>query len=257
MSDLAPFAEPWTDADAEYHGLRPATEGGSLFCGVTHQEYAVNGVTYQWPRSIVTLKWSMSFSRLGKLSDMDFKDCATAWLKEISDCCNRVYEYVANPRAANIVYGVKKLDGRNGVLALHDLPVGNVTPDTQLLCWFDDSEAWTISDTPQQGEIDVYTTGGHEAEHGEGLGHKPASVTAPARIAPIYDPRMRYLQEADKAELIRRNGPRIVVPSPNLPPSSPPGSKPVIIECENAKVYQPGSTLLWQGPIKIELPRVK
>jgi hypothetical protein len=229
----AEWAKPWTDAELADLGIRPVTEGGKLFCGVTLQEYAIGGVTHQWPRAIVTLNWSMNFSRLGSLSDMDFKDCATAWLKEISDNCNRVYKYVANPRLANILYTVQRLDARMGVLADMQIPVGNMTPDSQLVGRFDDSEDWVISDDPKEGQIDLYRVGGHETQHAEGCGHKPSNITAPARIAPTYSRTIRYMQPADVSELVRRNGPARnlppVVPVPPAPPAvpAPPGSASV------------------------------
>lgn len=199
-------------------GLRPVTEGGVLYCGVTAQEYAIGGVTYQWPRSIRKLRWSLNFSRLGQLSDMDFKDAATVWFKEISDCCDRVFEYVQNTRLANILYTVQRLDGPSNVLADMQIPVGNVTEDTQLIGRFDDSEGYTLKTTPGPGEIGLYPVGLHETEHAMGLGHKPASVNAPALIAPVYNPLVRNLQAADIAELQRRYGkPTVVVPPAPTP----------------------------------------
>ena len=224
-----PTAEQRADWEADFTpqekdalGLRPVTEGGILYCGVTFQEYAINGVTYAWPIAIKKLRWSLNFSRLGQLSDLDFKDAATTWFKEISDCCDRQFEYTSNTRLANILYTVQRLDGKNGVLADMMIPVGNVNESTQLIGRFDDSEGYTLSTTPGQGEIGLYPVGLHETEHSMGLGHKPANVTAPALIAPVYNPLIRNLQAADIAELQRRYG-KPIAPTPPPPTPAPSG----------------------------------
>lgn len=200
-----------TDKEQELLGLRPVTEGGVLYCGVTVEEYAIGGVTYSWPAAIRKLRWSLNFSRLGRFSDMDFKDRATTWFKEIADCCDREFEYISNPRLANILYTVQRLDGKSGVLADMQIPVGNMTPDSQLVGRFDDSEEWT----DEGGGILLYPVGLHETEHAMGLGHKPANVREPALISPAYNPLIRTLQAADIAELQRRYGkPKVVTPPP-------------------------------------------
>lgn len=215
--------------------MRPVTEGGVLYCGVAVQEYAIGGVTYAWPKSIKKLRWSLNFSRLGQLSDKDFRDAATVWLKEISDCCDRQYEYTSNTRLANILYTVERLDGPSSVLADARLPVGNVTPDTQLIVRFDDSEGWTLATSPGQGEIGLYPVGLHETLHTEGLGHKPSNVNRKALISPVYDPNVRNLQAADIEELIRRNGlPAVVTPPP--PPTPVKGS--TFTFARGAETYQ-------------------
>lgn len=217
--ERAEWAKDFTPQEAEGLGLRPVTEGGVLYCGVAVEEYAIGGVTYAWPLAIRKLRWSLNFSRIGQLSDLDFKDAATVWFKEISDCCDREFEYTSNPRLANILYTLQRLDGRSGVLADMMLPVGNVSPDTQLTGRFDDAEGWTLAEKPRQGEIGLYPVGLHETEHALGLGHKPASVNALALIAPAYNPLIRNLQAADIAELQRRYGkPKTASPPPPAEP---------------------------------------
>ena len=217
------WAQDFAPDEQEVHGMRPVTEGGVLYCGVTIQEFAIGGVTYAWPAAIKKLRWSLNFSRLGQLSDLDFKDAATTWFKEISDCCDRQFEYVSNTRLANILYTVQRLDGKSGVLADMQIPVGNVNEGTQLTGRFDDSEGYTLSTTPGQGEIGIYPVGLHETEHAMGLGHKPSNVNAPALIAPVYNPLIRNLQAADIAELQRRYGKPSVV-TPPLPTTPVKGS---------------------------------
>lgn len=223
--------------------LRPVSEGGMIFCACTVEEYSISGVTYSW-LPVREITWGVDFSRLGSLSDMDCKDCFTAALKEISACCDFSHKYVANARAANLLITTKRLDGSSGVLADCQVPVGNMTPDSQLLMRLDDSENWAITEKPRGGEIDLYRVFLHEAEHGHGLGHKPASIQSPALIAPLYSPALRNLQAADKSELVRRYGPSKVITPPA--PAPQPGAKPVQVV-----VIQDGKQ--WSG----ELPRVK
>lgn len=193
-------------ADPALFGLRSVLSGGRVFCGVTEEQFAINGTTYRWPPG-TRLRWALGFSRLGNLSDLDCKAAIEQGLAEISAACNLTHEYTSNPRTANLLATVTRLDGPNGVLADHQIPVGNVNDSTQLLGRYDDGETWTISDSPGQGEIDFYRVALHELLHGHGLGHKPANIAAPALIAPTYSRTVRNLQPADVAELVRRYGP--------------------------------------------------
>lgn len=234
---------PWEMLDAELE--RPVGAGGGMFCGVSEEQFAINGVTYAWPKGS-KLKWGIAFSRLGHLSDMDCKDAITAALKEISDCCDITHEYVSNPLAANLKITTQRLDGPNGVLADCQIPVGNVSVDTtQLLMRLDDGEQWVLSENPQPGTIDFYRVFLHESEHGHGLGHKPPSVQAPALIAPIYSPVIRHLQEADKAELVRRYGVNVPSPVPQ-PPVPVPGGSPI-----TATVTIAQSGKKWSGEVTL------
>lgn len=227
MNGNTNYAAPYTEAEQELYGLRPVTDGGIAFCGV-EEDFAINGVTLKWPKTIQVITWGINFSRLGTLSDMDFKDAATTWLREIEEACDRIYRYVADPGKANLLYTKTTLDGRNGVLANMQLPYGNIHAGTQLVGKFDDSEGWVLSDTPQQGEIDAYRTGLHETLHFEGLGHAPADLNKPALIAPMYSLQIRHLQAADTSELQRRRGKPVVNPVP-ADPVNPTLGKPIEI----------------------------
>lgn len=245
-----PWTAPYSETEQDKFGLRPVTDGGMAFCGVSEEHFAINGVTHQWPRSIRKILWSVTFSRLGSLSDMDFKDAATVWLKEISDACDRVYEYTSNPGVANLLYTRERLDGPSGVLADMRIPMGNVTPNTQLQGRFDDSEGWVLADKPKQGEIDVYRTGLHETLHFEGLGHAPFNLNQAAIIAPMYSLAIRHLQPADIAELVRRRGLPVVPPAPTPTPTNPSLGKPITV---HHKTEQDGKE--WSGTFVV--PRTK
>jgi hypothetical protein len=217
-----------SDELAAMYGLRSALDGGVIFCGVSEEQFAISGVTYAWPKNS-HLTWSLGFSRLGTLTDLDLKGAYEEAFKEISNACAITHEYVANPRSANILVNVARLDGPSGVLADMQIPVGNVSVNsTTLLGRIDDAEAWGLFESPPAGKIDFYRVALHELLHAHGLGHKPANINAEALIAPMYNPRIRHLQPADKAELVRRYGlPTLppVVPAP-APATPAPGAKP-------------------------------
>jgi hypothetical protein len=219
------FSSATADEQAmlEMHGLRSVTDGGTLFCGVTEEQFAIGGFTYKWPASMKTLRWGMNFARLGQLSDLDFKDAATRWFQEISACCDLSFEYVADFDKANIQYTIRRLDGPRGVLADMQIPVGNLNPTSKVLGRFDDSEMYVLSDNPREGEIDLFRVGEHETEHGLGLGHQPVNVAPEkkALIAPIYSLEIKRLQLADRLELQRRYGNATVQPPPVTPIAKP------------------------------------
>lgn len=206
--------------DPAMYGIRSATDGGLLFCGVTEEQFAINGTTYQWPRGS-HLTWGLGFSRLGKLSDLDCKGAIEEALREISSSCNLTHEYSPNHRAASILITAQRLDGPSGVLADMQIPVGRVSPmTTQLLGRCDDGEEWTIAQNPARGTIDFYRVILHELLHAHGLGHGPVDRSNPALIEPTYSLTIRNLQARDKAELVRRYGP--AKSGQTKPPVAPP-----------------------------------
>lgn len=223
-----------------------ALEGGSLFCGVTAEAFAINGVTYRWPPGS-RLTIGVGFSKLGELSDMDCKDVILAAVKEPAAASNVSFEIVTNALAANVRLVRNRLDGPSGVLAQMGIPM-NPRPDTQLIGEFDDSESWGIYESPPAGRIDFYRVFLHEFEHALGLGHKPASVRDPALIAPVYSPAIRHLQPVDVSELVRRYGAPPVAPQP---PAS--GGKPVNYKGVH-EISQDGK--VWRGEVSGVLQRV-
>jgi hypothetical protein len=212
---------------AQLYGLRSVADGGHLFCGVAEQQFAIDGVTYQWPRGS-HLTWGLAFNRLGELSEADLVDCFAAALKEISDCCDITHEFVRNWQSANLFVQLDHLDGPSGVLADCQIPVNAKVDRTQLRMRLDSKEAWGLFANPPAGKIDLYRVVLHELLHGHGLGHKPANVNVPALIAPLYDTRIRHLQAADKAELVRRMGPR-KEQAPSVPAPTTPGAMDKLI----------------------------
>lgn len=214
-----------TDAELDLYGFRSAADGGILFCGVTEEAFAINGRTYQWPRGM-KLTWGIGFSRLGTLSDLDCKGAYEQAFAEICGCCQFDAAYNPNGKTANFIALSTQLDGPNGVLAQHRIPVGNVGQGTVLTGEYDNGEHWAIG-VNVGAAIDFFRVALHELLHGCGLGHAPVDKNNPALIEPTYSRTIRNLQPRDIAELQRRYGKR-ETPVPTPVPTPAPAGKTII-----------------------------
>lgn len=192
----------------EAMGVKSAAEGGLLFCATVSEPFAINGVTYQWPRNS-KLKWNLGFTSLGSLNDMDLKGVYEGCFKEIMAACQVDFEYTANPDAANILVNLANMDGPSGVLADMQIPVGSIQ---QVLGRIDKQDSWVIAESPPGNMLDIYRVALHELLHAMGLGHAPVIRDNPALIEPTYNRNIRHLQPRDIAELVRRYGSRIGSP---------------------------------------------
>jgi len=200
-------------------------QGGTGFCGVNVQEYAINGTTYFW-RKGSKLKIALDFDDLGQLTSSQVKEAIEAAINEVRATTDGLlFELFTPTLSANLVCKLARLDGPNGVLADCGIPPVNADPgSTQLQMRIDTGEVWRLFDQQVSGAIDFLRVFLHEFEHFLGLGHKPASIAKPALIAPIYSPIIRGLQEADKEEIVRRYGGKTTpVQPPVTPPSIPAG----------------------------------
>lgn len=227
-----------------------------MFCGVTAEQFAINGRTHQWPRGSL-LTWGVAFSRLGEMSDMDVKDAIIEVLKEPANACDVSFKYIQNALQANVRLILSRLDGPSGVLAQAGIPMPNARPEnTQLTLEFDDSEPWGLFANPPSGRIDFYRVALHEFLHILGLGHRPPSVREPALIAPIYSPVLRHLQPADIGELVRRYGAPKPLPSgPAEPPVA--GALPIhFSEVKNVWQGEGANKKLFRGTVEGTLQRV-
>ena len=216
------------EAMADLYGMKSVVDGGKLFCGVSEEHFAINGTTFQWPKGIKTLTWGVMFARLGNLSDMDMKDMLLHCFEEVATNCDLNFEYVAKADKANLYMVTEEMDGKSGVLADAQVPMGNVTQASRFRLRYDIGEAWCISDNPPQGSIDAYRTSLHEILHLLGLGHKPVDVSLPALISPTYSRTIRNLQPVDIEELQRRYDPS-KKPQPVVPLPTP-GAQPIMFE---------------------------
>jgi hypothetical protein len=208
-------------------------QGGSGFCGVNVQEYAINGVTYGWKRGS-RLKIAVDFDDLGALRSNQVKEIIEAQINQIRAVTDGItFDLFTPTLSANIVCKLARLDGPNGVLADCQIPQPNASPDnTQLLMRIDTGEVWGYFTSQRiNGIIDFGRTWLHEFLHGIGLGHQPASIQKPAIIQAMYNPLLWLLQDTDKSEIVRRYGGAAVkpAPAPVPPPLGAPSEIPVVV----------------------------
>jgi hypothetical protein len=199
--------------------------GGSGFCGVTAQEYAIGGTTHYW-RKGSKLKIALDFDDLGVLRANQVREIIEAQVNQVRAVTDGLsFELFTPSLSANLVCKLARLDGPSGVLADCGIPMPNASPDnTQLQMRIDTGEAWRhFTSERVNGAIDFGRTWLHEFLHFLGLGHKPTSISDPAIIAPSYNPLLWLLQQADKGEIVRRYGGRTtpIVPVPPIPPVTP------------------------------------
>lgn len=219
-------------------------QGGGGFCGVTQESFAINGVTHHW-RKGSKLKIAVDFDDLGQLRSDQVKEAIEAAVNEVRATTDGLtFDLFTPSMSSNLVIRLARLDGPNGVLADCQIPQPNASPDnTQLLMRIDTGEVWRLFEGQLNGAIDFQRVWLHEFEHFLGLGHKPASITKPALIAPIYSPIIRGLQDADKEEIVRRyGGAAPTAPAPPAPTGQIKGEIKVVI---NGVAY--GAS----GPLKV------
>lgn len=209
-----------------------------LFCGQNDQGFAINGITYRWPVS-KGLTWGLGISRLGSLSDLDLKQMYLDIWAEIGAVVDFDVQYNPNPRAANFLVLSRRLDGPSGVLAQAGIPMPQFDATSQLQVEWDDSELYGLWINPPAGKIDAYRVGLHEGLHWMGLGHGAIDRANPALIEPQYNPRIRHLQQRDKAELLRRYPAAKVKPDSPAAPAAPPSDQfPAVLLEQGGQVYR-------------------
>lgn len=206
---------------------------GRLFCGQNNQGFAINGVTYAWPKAVRALTFGLGVSRLGPLSDMDLKQVYLEIFEEINTVIDLPITYVSNHRAANFLVIANRIDGPSGTLAQAGIPMPHFNQNSQLTVEWDDAESYVLAENPPPGKIDIRRVGSHEALHLLGLGHAAVDRRDPALIEPQYNERVRYLQPRDKKELLRRYPPAKIAPDPVPAPTPAPipaGDKLIVEE---------------------------
>jgi hypothetical protein len=197
--------------------------GGTGFCGVNVQEYAINGVTYAWKRGS-KLKIALDFDDLGQLRANQVREIIEAQINQIRAVTDGLsFELFTPTLSANIVCKLARMDGKNGVLADCQVPPPNASPaNTQLNMRLDTGENWRYFTSERiDGAIDLGRTWLHEFLHGIGLGHQPQSIQKPAIIQPAYNPLLWLLQDTDKGEITRRYGGRTTPIEPPPAPGAP------------------------------------
>jgi hypothetical protein len=208
-------------------------QGGTGFCGVVQESFAINGTTHYW-RKGSRLKIALDFDDLGQLTASQVKEAIEAAVNEVRATTDGLtFDLFTPTLSANLVCKLARLDGPSGVLADCGIPTPNADPSrTQLQMRIDTGEVWRLFAQQMNGAIDFQRVWLHEFLHFLGLGHKPASIAKPALIAPMYSPIIRGLQEADKEEIVRRYGGAVAKPVPVPTPGVVPAELAVRIELD-------------------------
>jgi hypothetical protein len=116
-----------------------------------------------------------------------------------------------------------RIDGRNGILAQSELPIGFTPQFTrQISQLYDTGENWTLSGNPPANRIDLGRVMCHELGHAIGIGH----ITDGNLMAPMYSTQIALPRNGDVTEARARYG----SPAPVSPPPPPPPGGSLIIE---------------------------
>ena len=162
------------------------------FCGISNNllELARTG-QYRWQ------KHDLTFCIVDRVPGFQVDDFAgvihkgfTAW----TDICDRTIKPVTDYRKADFLVLARRIDGRNGILAEHQLPPGN---DMQLRGWLDLGERWTL-----EMLLGVWT---HEVGHGFGISHTDVPKSL---MNPYYNPAISTPQQWDRQAIESLYGPK-------------------------------------------------
>jgi predicted Zn-dependent protease len=180
--------------DTDFNGVK--------ICGVPDH---LGDLTAKWPMLDVSIYAD------GSIGGVPFADAVAYAIKAWNDVCGLRLSHSTNQRTANIVVAQGLIDGRNGVLAQSELPVG-FSPSfmRQLAQKYDTGEAWTLSANPPAGRIDLGRVMAHEIGHAIGIGH----ISDGNLMAPVYSTSIALPRNGDVTEARARYG----APAPSVPP---------------------------------------
>lgn len=184
---------------------------GARICGVPDH---LGDVSAKWPMLDV------SIFAAGSIGGVLFADAVAYAAKAWNEVCGLRLVHSTNQKTANIALGQGPIDGRNGVLAQSELPVG-FSPSfmRQLQQQYDTGEVWTLSANPPSGRIDLGRVMAHEIGHAIGIGH----ISDGNLMAPTYSTSIALPRNGDVTEARARYGSPAAVPPPVNPP--PAGSE--------------------------------
>ena len=120
----------------------------------------------------------------------------TKAIKPWDDVSGVVTSPTTDLSSANILIGVRRIDGPRGVLAEAELPCGNIHERTQLRVWGDVSDRWTVAENPPGDKADVIRVYRHEFGHSMGIGHNTDGVTNA-----LMDPQISHLRELQQWDI--------------------------------------------------------
>jgi hypothetical protein len=175
------------------------------FCGISQNllELARTG-QYRWNKRDLAY---CIYDRVPGLAADDFADVIGAGFKAWAEVCDLRFSAVIDYRKADFLVLARRIDGKGGVLAEHQLPPGN---DMQLRGWLDIGENWNLDML-----LGVWT---HELGHGMGLSHTnvPKSL-----MNPFYNPAISTPQAWD-VEAVQALYGAAKPANPTPPPVPPP-----------------------------------
>lgn len=179
------------------------------FCGISQNllELARTG-QYRWNKRDLAY---CIYDRVPGLAADDFADVIGAGFKAWAEVCDLRFSAVIDYRKADFLVLARRIDGKGGVLAEHQLPPGN---DMQLRGWLDIGENWNLDML-----LGVWT---HELGHGMGLSHTnvPKSL-----MNPFYNPAINTPQAWDvEAVQALYGAAKPANPTPPPVPAPTPGS---------------------------------
>jgi len=178
------------------------TFDGVKICGVPDH---LGDVTAKWPMLDVSI-----FAE-GSIGGVPFADALAYAVKAWNDVCGLRLTHTTNSRTANIAVSQGLIDGRNGILAQSELPIG-FSPGfiRRLGQQYDTGEAWTLSANPPANRIDLGRVMAHEIGHAIGIGH----ISDGNLMAPTYSTSIALPRNGDVTEARARYG----APAPTTPP---------------------------------------
>ena len=195
---------------------------GHRYCSV-EDTLGVGGAQCRWPMKTVT--WGVGAIPPG-LTMVRFMETAERVFAAVSAVCDLQFKNVLQQQQANI--WMKTFRGSPlGELAHAYLPCGPVTPKSQMLLEFDDTESFVIADNPPTNKLSLFVVMLHEMLHALGIPHLSGGV---AVMNPTYNVKMNTLQSLDRAELVSRYGlpkPK-PLPQPDPPPTQPPSADVIV-----------------------------
>lgn len=181
----------------------PITQPGFCGCSENLLELARTG-NYRWNKRDLAF---CIVDRVTRISQADFEAVIEDGYLEWAKHCDLTFTRVKDQRQADLLVLARRIDGRGGILAEHQLPPGN---NMQIRGWLDLGEAWTL------GMLAAVWK--HELGHGLGLSH---TDTPNSLMNPFYNPAIATPQQWDIDAVQKLYGPAKPKAAPQPPSDFP------------------------------------